>query len=90
MRTLLVEAGFSDVHLGRLVHDVRFADGTLFVRLNAMAAIGMSDKGRAMSEAERGELAGQIASESQGAVARATSNGMFVLPLASIMATAHL
>jgi len=49
----------------------------------------MSEKGKAMSEAERGELAGRIAAESQDVIARATKNGMFVLPLATLMATAH-
>jgi hypothetical protein len=42
-----------------------------------------------MSEAERGELAGQVAAESQDVVAKATKNGMFVLPLTAIFATAH-
>jgi hypothetical protein len=55
-----------------------------------MAAIGMSEKGKAMSEAERGELAAQIAAESQEAVAKATKNGTFVLPLTMIFATAHV
>jgi SAM-dependent methyltransferase len=87
---LLVEAGFRDVDVGMFAHDVQFADGSLFARLNAMAAIGMSERGKAMSEAERGELARQIAVESQDAVARATKNGMFVLPLKSVFATAHV
>jgi ubiquinone/menaquinone biosynthesis C-methylase UbiE len=90
LKQLLVEAGFGDVHVGTLAHDVQFADGGLFARLNAMAAIGMSEKGKAMSEAERGELAGQVAAESQDVVARATTNGMFVLPLATIFAVAHV
>jgi ubiquinone/menaquinone biosynthesis C-methylase UbiE len=90
LKHLLVEAGFDDVLVGTLAHDVQFADGALFARLNAMAVIGMSDKGKALSEAERGELAGQIADESQSAVARSTKNGMFVLPLTTIFATAHV
>jgi ubiquinone/menaquinone biosynthesis C-methylase UbiE len=90
LKHLLVEAGFGDVHVGTLAHDVQFTDGALFARLNAMAVIGMSDKGKALSEAERGELAGQIAGESQNAVARGTKNGMFVLPLTTIFATAHV
>jgi ubiquinone/menaquinone biosynthesis C-methylase UbiE len=90
LNRLLVEAGFRDVHVGMLAHDVEFADGTLFARLNAMAAIGMSERGKGMSEAERGELASQISVESQDAVARATKNGMFVLPLTSLLATARV
>ena len=90
LKRLLVEAGLNDVTVGTLAHDVKFADGGLFARLNAMAAIGMSEKGKAMNEAERGELAGQIAAESQEAVAKATKNGTFVLPLTTIFATAHV
>jgi ubiquinone/menaquinone biosynthesis C-methylase UbiE len=90
LKDLMVECGFSGIHVGTLAHDVRFADGALFARLNAMAAIGMSDKGKALSEAERGELAGQIAAESKEIVAAATKNGLFVLPLTTIFATAHI
>jgi hypothetical protein len=42
-----------------------------------------------MSEADRGELAGRIAAESQTAVADATRDGTFVLPLAANIATAR-
>jgi len=86
LKALLTGAGFSDVTVDTHAHDVQFADGTLFARLNAMAVIGMSEKGRAMSEAERGELAGQVAAESQDLIARGTTNGMFQLPLATNIA----
>ncbi len=87
LQQLLDEAGFRNVETGTAAHDVRFADGRLFARLNAMAALGMSERGRTMSEAERGELAGQIAAESGDVIARSTRNGMFVLPLTAIIAT---
>jgi hypothetical protein len=89
LRRLLVDGGFADVQVGTLAHDVQFADGGLFARLNAMAAIGMSEKGKALSETERGELAGRVAAESQDLISAATRNGMFVLPLASLVATGH-
>jgi ubiquinone/menaquinone biosynthesis C-methylase UbiE len=87
---LLVDAGFSEVNAGTLAHDVQFADGALFARLNAMAVIGMSEMGKTMSEAKRSDLASRIASESQDAIAKATKNGVFVLPLKSIVATGHV
>ena len=87
---VLVDAGFTDVNTDTVTHEVQFADGSLFARLNAMALIGMSDSGKAMSEAERGELAGQIAVESYELIARNMQEGMFALPLASILAVAHL
>jgi ubiquinone/menaquinone biosynthesis C-methylase UbiE len=88
LRSLLVDAGFSDANVATIAHDVQFADGALFARLNAMAVIGMSEKGKAMSESERGELAGRIAGESQDVIAKATKNGVFVLPLTTNIATA--
>jgi ubiquinone/menaquinone biosynthesis C-methylase UbiE len=90
LRNLLVDAGFSDVNVATIAHDVQFADGRLFARLNAMAVIGMSEKGKTMSESERGALAGRIAAESQDAIAKATKNGVFVLPLTTNIATAHI
>ena len=86
----LLPACFADVTVATVSHDVQFGDGALFARLNAMAVMGMSEKGRAMSEVERGELAGRIAAESQDLIARATKNGVFVLPLTTNLATAHV
>jgi ubiquinone/menaquinone biosynthesis C-methylase UbiE len=90
IRQLLIEGGFSDVDVGTFAHDVQLADGSLFARLNAMAAIGMSERGKAMSETERSELAGRVAAESQDVLAGATRNGMFVLPLKTAIATARV
>jgi hypothetical protein len=88
LEKLLVDGGFSHVNVSTFTHNVQFADGALFARLNAMAVIGMSEKGKGMSESERGELAGRIAADSADAIARATRHGMFVLPLTSTAATA--
>jgi ubiquinone/menaquinone biosynthesis C-methylase UbiE len=88
LRQLLIDGGFSDADVAGFRHDVQFADGALFARLNAMAVIGMSEKGKGMSEAERGELAERIAAESQDAISRASKNGIFVLPLETTIATA--
>ncbi|MEO8076131.1 MAG: class I SAM-dependent methyltransferase [Acidobacteriota bacterium] len=90
LKDLLIDAGFSGVNVETLGHDVQFADGALFARLNAMAVIGMSEKGKAMSEAERGELAGRIAAESGDAIAKASKNGIFVLSLTTNIATATI
>jgi ubiquinone/menaquinone biosynthesis C-methylase UbiE len=88
LKQLLTDAGFSHVNVGTFAHDVQFADGALFARLNAMAVIGMSERGKAMSEAERRQLAERIAAESHDVIGGATRNGLFVLPLATIIATA--
>lgn len=90
LKALLIDAGFSNVDVETWVHDVQFADGALFARLNAMAVIGMSEKGKAMSEAARGELASEVATESQDLVASGAKDGTFVVPLTTNIATARV
>ena len=57
LRTLLTDNGLRDVVVDTFTHDVRFADVKVFATLNAMAVIGMSEKGKTLSEGQRGELA---------------------------------
>jgi ubiquinone/menaquinone biosynthesis C-methylase UbiE len=90
LQHLLTDNGFGDVSVETCAHDVQFSDGALFARLNAMAVIGMSEKGKAMSDVERGALAQRIAAESQDLIGRATKNGMFVLPLSTLIATGRI
>jgi ubiquinone/menaquinone biosynthesis C-methylase UbiE len=90
LQSLLTDGGFRDVTVEPFAHDVRFPDGALFARLNAMAVIGMSDKGKAMNETERSELAGRIVEDSKDLIADATRDGMFVIRLTSHIATARL
>jgi ubiquinone/menaquinone biosynthesis C-methylase UbiE len=89
LRTLLTDGGFHDVQVETFNHDVRFSDGTVFATLNAMAVIGMTDKGKKLNEGERGELATQIAAESHAVIARYTKHGEFVMPLSTNIATAR-
>jgi SAM-dependent methyltransferase len=89
LEALLVEAGLREVHVETISHDVRFADGALFARLNAMAVIGMSERGRGMTEAERAQVADRIAINAQELISRQTRNGAFVFPLATHVATAR-
>ena len=89
LRTLLTDSGFHNVNVETFSHDVRFPDGTLFATLNAMAVIGMTERGKTLNAGERGELAGQIAAESHAVIARYTKNGEFVMPLSTNIATAR-
>jgi SAM-dependent methyltransferase len=90
LKAALTDGGFVDVHVETVAHDVQFADGGLFVRLNAMAVIGMSEKGKAVPEAERAELAGRITADSQALIGQHTKDGTFILPLAMNLATARV
>jgi ubiquinone/menaquinone biosynthesis C-methylase UbiE len=89
LKALLADAGFENVRVDAFSHDVRLADGALYARLNAMAVIGMSAKGKTLNESERAELAGRIAADSQEAIARHTKNGAFVFPISTNIATAR-
>lgn len=89
LNALLVDGGFRQVRVRTCSHDVTFADGALFARLNAMAVIGMSDKGKGVSDAARGQLAGQITADSQVVIDRYTRNGAFVFTLSTNIATAR-
>lgn len=50
--------------MDRLSRPIRFEDGGMFVRLNAMALVGMSAQGKMMSEAERKRAVDEIVSDS--------------------------
>jgi ubiquinone/menaquinone biosynthesis C-methylase UbiE len=89
LKSLLLDAGFTDVRVDAFSHDVRFSDGALYTRLNAMAVIGMTAKGKAMNEIERAETAGQITADSHDVISRFTTRGAFVLPLSTNIATAR-
>jgi ubiquinone/menaquinone biosynthesis C-methylase UbiE len=86
LKALLVDGGFREVSVETFSHDVKFADGALFARLNAMAVIGMSEKGKGLDETARSEMAGQIAVDSQAVIDRYTKNGACVFPISTNIA----
>jgi SAM-dependent methyltransferase len=86
LTTLLQDIGFQDVRVGTFSDDVRFSDGALFAWLNAVAVIGMSEQGKALTDAERSELAVQIAADSRDTIERLTRNGEWVFPLSTNIA----
>ena len=59
--------------------------------LHAVDGVSFSiEKGKTLAEAERGALAGQIAEESTDLISAATRNGMFILPMATLIATGRV
>lgn len=77
LEALLRDAGFRDVRSTTATHTVRFEDGLTFVRLNAMAMVGMSAGAKAMSDEERARHVENIVDSSAELVARASdANGM--------------
>ena len=89
LRTLLADGGFRDTSAGPFSHDVLFPDGALYARLNAIAVIGITEKGKTMNEPERGEMAARIRADSQPLVDRRTVGGTFVFRLETNIALAR-
>ena len=89
LATLLSENGFHDAKLETVSHDVRMNDGPLFARMNAMAVVGMSPKGKALDDAGRGQLAAEIAAASMEVLKRYTKDGMLTFSLITNVATAR-
>jgi ubiquinone/menaquinone biosynthesis C-methylase UbiE len=64
LETLLRDAGFNEVRSKVLSRTIRFEDGAPFLRLNAMALVGMSAAGKSMRDVERERVVGTIVDES--------------------------
>ena len=89
LASLLVENGFHDANVERVAHDVTISDGPLFARMNAMAAVGMSPKGKSLDEGGRAQLAGEIASASQPVIERYLKDGLLTFALTTNIAAAR-
>jgi len=87
---LLEENDFRDVTVDTVSHDVRIADGPFFARMNAMAVVGMSPKGKALDDSGRATLAGEIATASLDVVQRYTRDGVLTFALATNVVTARV
>jgi ubiquinone/menaquinone biosynthesis C-methylase UbiE len=87
---LLSAAGFRDVHVETHERTIRFEDGATFVRLNAMAIIGMSAAGKSMSDEERAHTAEALTAESADVVARYSEGNTLSFRLGANVATARV
>jgi SAM-dependent methyltransferase len=74
LEKLLRDAGLHDVELHRISRTIRFEDGGIFVRMNAMALVGMSDAGKTMTADERKRAVDALVDESNP-VLRSYSDG---------------
>jgi ubiquinone/menaquinone biosynthesis C-methylase UbiE len=64
LEALLREAGFRNVRSRIVSRPIRFEDGAPFLRLNAMALVGMSAAGKAMTNDERKRTVDAIVNDS--------------------------
>ena len=73
LEAVLRAAGFDDVRSTRASRTIRFSDGSEFVRLNAMALVGMSARSGTLDEAGRQRVVDEIVADS-AEVERANSD----------------
>jgi ubiquinone/menaquinone biosynthesis C-methylase UbiE len=77
LEAVLREAGFHDVRSKHLSRTIRFPDGSVFVRLNAMALIGMSVQAGGLDEDERQRIVRAIVADSADVVRAHTDDAGF-------------
>lgn len=88
LEAVLRDAGFRDVRSKILSKTVRFADGSIFVRMNAMALVGMSQPGKTMSDDERQRVVQVITRDSEEVRRQYTDNEGLAFEIRSNIATA--
>jgi ubiquinone/menaquinone biosynthesis C-methylase UbiE len=89
LEALLRDAGFRDVRSKTVSRTIRFSDGTVFVRLNAMALVGMSAAGKDMNDEARERMVAAIARDSAEAARQHTDGIGVAFELLSNVATAR-
>lgn len=89
LEALLRQAGFRDVRSKRTSRTIRFDDGSVFVRLNAMALLGMSAASRTMSDDERGKRVAAIVRDSADVLRRQTDEQGFAFEIGANVVTAR-
>jgi ubiquinone/menaquinone biosynthesis C-methylase UbiE len=77
----LREAGFHDVQSKRSTRSLRFRDGSVFVRLNAMALVSMSAASNTLGDEERQRLVAVITRDSAEIVRPHTDQADFAFEL---------
>lgn len=77
IEAVLGEAGFHDIRSKRLSRTLRFTDGSVFVRLNAMALVSMSAASGTLDDEARQRLAAAVAHDSADLVRRNTDEAGF-------------
>ena len=87
---LLHNAGFSRVQVDPVSKTIRFANGEPLVRLNAMAVVGMSQRGPSLSEPERKEAAAAIAADSMAVLSRYADSGGIAFEIGANIAEAKV
>lgn len=89
LERLIGDAGFQAVDVDSVTRRIRFDDPALFVRMNAVALVGMSPASATMSEQERAQLVHAIVDESAEIVRQYSDAGGLSFELGTNVATAR-
>lgn len=89
LETLLTDAGFQDVRVETVSRTVRFADGMVYVNMNAMALVGMSPRFASTTPEQRGELIAGIVQDSAGLLAPYADGAGIAFTVSTNVATAR-
>jgi len=89
LKALLRGAGFRNVRSKTSSRTVRFPDGSVFVRLNAMALVGMTAASKEMGDEERAGIIGAIARDSAEVVLPHTEGTRLAFELGTNVVTAR-
>lgn len=88
LERLLADGGFRDVKVERLTHTVRFTEGAVFVRMNAMALVGMSAAGKGLDDAQRAKMVDTIVADSAAVIPPFAQGAALAFEMSSNIATA--
>ena len=89
LETLLRDAGFQDIRTRTLSRTIRFEDGSVFIRLNTMALVGMSGASKEMGDQEREGVVMAILRDSAPVLQANTDERGFSFQLSTNLATAR-
>jgi ubiquinone/menaquinone biosynthesis C-methylase UbiE len=81
LEAILRQAGFQDIRSRQLSRKIRFGDGSIFIRLNAMALLSMSTKAGALDAQGRERLVDAIAGDSAGLLRTHTDEAGFAFEI---------
>lgn len=89
LEALLRDAGFHEVRSRTVSRTIHFVEGAPFLRLNAMALVGMSSSGKEMGDQERKRVVDEIVSESASVLEQYTYGSGTAFELSTNLATAQ-
>jgi ubiquinone/menaquinone biosynthesis C-methylase UbiE len=85
---LLADAGFLDVRVDSVSHDIRISDGPMFAQLNASSLVSIR-AGKSMSDAQRDDVTGRIVNDSLPTIASYSRDDVLAFAISANIATAR-